>query len=151
RKLGVFDLCWVAADRAVAVSQRSGDPLLAGAATFRVGNALLALGRARAALELNVNIANRLAPAHGKEATPERLSVYGMLLLQGAMAAARIADNATVRGLLNGAAEAAAALGGDYTHYWTCFGQTNVNAHRAAAAVEIGEGHVAVSMHETVM
>ncbi|PZM96518.1 MAG: transcriptional regulator [Actinobacteria bacterium] len=151
RKLGVFDLCWVAADRAVAVSQRSGDPLLAGTATFRVGNALLALGRARAALELNVNIANRLAPAHGKEATPERLSVYGMLLLQGAMAAARIGDNATVRDLLNGAAEAAAALGGDYNHYWTCFGPTNVNVHRAAAAVELGEGHVAVSMHETVM
>ena len=60
--------------------------------------------------------------------TPERLSVYGMLLLQGAMSAARIGDSSTVRDLLGGAAEAARALGGDANHYWTSFGPTNVRA-----------------------
>jgi transcriptional regulator with XRE-family HTH domain len=150
RKLGEHELSWLAADRSIAVSQRAGDPLLAGVATYRVGNALLALGRARPALEVNVNIANRLAPATGAEATPERLSVYGMLLLQGAMASARIGDGATVRDLLNGADEAAVALGADHNHYWTCFGPTNVQLHRAAAAVELGEGRQAVDTHERI-
>jgi transcriptional regulator with XRE-family HTH domain len=150
RKLGELELAWLAADRSVAVSQRAGDHLLAGTATYRVGNALLALGRARPALEVNVNIANRLAPCAGETTTPDRLSVYGMLLLQGAMAAARIGDSATVRDLLNGADEAATALGSDQNHYWTSFGPTNVDLHRAAAAVELGEGRLAVETHEHI-
>ncbi|HZN74686.1 MAG TPA: helix-turn-helix domain-containing protein [Micromonosporaceae bacterium] len=148
RKLGEHELAWLAADRSVAVSQRAGDPLLAGTATYRTGMALLALGRARASLEVNVNIANRLAPgSNGDQASPERLSVYGMLLLQGAMAAARIGDSATVRDLVNGADDAARCLGGEFNHYWTSFGPTNVRLHRAAAAVELGEGRLAVETH----
>jgi hypothetical protein len=73
-----------------------------------------------------------------------------MLLLQGAMASARIGDGATVRDLLNGAEEAATALGSDQNHYWTCFGPTNVQLHRAAAAVELGEGRQAVDTHENI-
>jgi transcriptional regulator with XRE-family HTH domain len=149
RKLGEHELSWLAADRSIAVSQRAGDQLLAGIASYRVGSALLALGRARPALEVNVNIANRIAPAH-VENTPGRLSVYGMLLLNGAMAAARIGDSATVRDLVTGAEEAAVELGGDFNHYWTCFGPTNVQLHRAAAAVELGDGRTAVETHERI-
>jgi hypothetical protein len=56
------------------------------------------------------------------------------------MAAARIGDSATVRDLMCGAEQAAGALGGDFNHYWTSFGPTNVQLHRAAAAVELGDG-----------
>jgi transcriptional regulator with XRE-family HTH domain len=150
RKLGEHELSWLAADRSIAVSQRAADPLLAGTATYRVALALLALGRARPALEVNVNIANRLAPSGG-DATPERLSVYGMLLLQGAMAAARIGDSATVRDLIAGADEAARELGGDFNHYWTSFGPTNVQLHRCATAVELGDGRTAVDTHERLI
>ena len=151
RKLGEHELAWLAADRSIAVSQRAGDQLLAGTATTRVALALLALGRSRPALEINVNIANRLAPGtSGNDCAPERLSVYGMLLLQGAMAAARIGDGATVRDLLGGAEEAARGIGGDHNYYWSCFGPTNVQLHRAAAAVELGEGRVAVEVHEAL-
>jgi hypothetical protein len=73
-----------------------------------------------------------------------------MLLLQGAMAAARIGDNATVRDLLAGADEAARELGGDQNHYWTSFGPTNVQLHRAAAMVELGDGREAVETHEKI-
>ena len=148
RKLGELELAWLAADRSIAVAQRAGDQLLAGAASYRVGLALLALGRPRPALEVNVNIANRLAPGDGAQASPELVSVYGMLLLQGAMAAARIGDGATVRDLLGGADAAARALGGNHNYYWTSFGPTNVDLHRAAAAVELGEGGLAVVTHE---
>ncbi|GAA2521464.1 helix-turn-helix domain-containing protein [Pilimelia columellifera] len=151
RKLGEHELSWLAADRSIAVSQRAGDYLLAGIASYRVGSALLALGRARPALEVNINIANRLATDLGGDgANPERLSVYGMLLLNGAMAAARTGCSATVRDLIAGAEEAANQLGGDYNHYWTCFGPTNVQLHKAAAAVEMGEGRVAVQTHQEI-
>ena len=107
RKLGECELAWLAADRSMAVAQRADDPLLAGIATTRVCNALVAMGRARPALELNVQIANRLAPGGSNEVSPARLSVYGMLLLQGAMAASRIGDSASVDDLINCAEEAA--------------------------------------------
>ncbi|MFE9204672.1 helix-turn-helix domain-containing protein [Micromonospora sp. NPDC006431] len=149
RKLGECDLAWLAADRSMAVAQRADDQLLAGVATTRVCNALAAMGRSRPALELNVNIANRLAPGTG-DASPEQLSVYGMLLLQGAMAAARIGDSATVDDLLNGAQEAATLLGSDQNHYWTSFGPTNLELHRAAAAVELGDGGRAVEIHQRI-
>ncbi len=148
RKLGECDLAWLAADRSMAVAQRADDPLLAGIATTRVCNALVAMGRPRPALELNVTIANRLAPGGGNDTSPDRLSVYGMLLLQGAMAASRIGDSATVDDLLGGAEEAAKLLGGDQNRYWTSFGPTNVELHRAAAAVELGDGGRAVEIHQ---
>jgi len=144
RKLGEFELCWLAADRAIAVAQRAGDPNLAGVATFRVANGLLALGRARAALDLNVTVANRLAP---HEDDVNALSVHGILLLQGVMAAARAGDSSTVDDLLRCAADAAGRLGQDDNRYWTSFGPTNVELHRAAAAVEMGEGGRAVETH----
>ncbi|MGC4804252.1 helix-turn-helix domain-containing protein [Micromonospora sp. DT233] len=147
RKLGEGDLAWLAADRSMGVAQRADDPLLAGIATTRVCNAMVAMGRFRPALELNVNIANRLAPGGLNDHTPERLSVYGMLLLQGAMAAARLGDPATVDDLINGAEEVALLLDGDQNHYWTSFGPTNVELHRAAAAVELGDGGRAVEVH----
>jgi transcriptional regulator with XRE-family HTH domain len=147
RKVGECELAWLAADRSMAVAQRADDQLLAGIATTRVCNAMAAMGRSRPALELNVNIANRLAPGGPNEASPERLSVYGLLLLQGAMAAARLGDSATVNDLINAAQDAADRLGGDYNHYWTSFGPTNVQLHRAAAAVELGDGGRAVELH----
>ncbi|AEB46599.1 helix-turn-helix domain protein [Micromonospora maris AB-18-032] len=148
RKLGECELAWLAADRSIAVAQRADDLLLAGVATTRVCNALASMGRSRPALELNVRIANRLAPGGQNDTSPERISVYGMLLLQGAMAAARIGDAATVDDLIAGAYAAAQELGSDQNHYWTSFGPTNVELHRAAAAVELGDGGRAVEVHQ---
>ena len=151
RKLGECELAWLAADRSIAVAQRADDPLLAGTATYRVALALLSMGRARPALEVNVNIANRLATGDGDGASePERQSVYGALLLQASMAAARIGDMATVRDLLAGAEEAARIIGSDQNHYWTSFGPTNVQLHRVATAVEMGEGRLAIDVHESM-
>lgn len=151
RKMGENDLAWLAADRAIMVCQRAEDDLLSGMAVLRVANALTALGRFRAALEINVNIASHVAPdGTHREATPQRLSVYGMLLLQAAMSAARLGDSATVRDLMAGAAEAAKQLGGDDNHYWTNFGPTNVAFHSVAADVELGEGWRAVQTHDAL-
>jgi transcriptional regulator with XRE-family HTH domain len=150
RKLGENDLAWLAADRALMVCHRAEDSLLAGLATSRVANAIAAGGRFRPALEISMNAANLVAPRPEQDATPGRLSVYGTLLLQGAMAAARLGDPATVRDLLTSSEEAAKQLGGDENHYWTSFGPTNVLFHRAATYVEMGEGGRAVDVHESI-
>ncbi len=149
RRMGELDLGWLAADRSIAVSQRAGDQLLAGVATSRVALALRALGRHRSALEVNVNIANRLCPG-AEQSSPDRLSVYGFLLLQGAVAAACLGDSATMHDLLNAADDAAQGVGADANHYWSSFGPTNVLLHRAAAAVELGEGGAALAVHEAI-
>jgi transcriptional regulator with XRE-family HTH domain len=150
RKLGEHDLAWLAADRAIMVCQRAADDLLSALATVRVAGALSALGRSRPALEINVNVAHQIAPGEGVDATPERLSVYGIVLLQGTIAAARLGDSATVRDLIGGAEEAAKQVGGDDNHYWTSFGPTNVALHRTAAEVEMGDGARAVQTHESI-
>jgi transcriptional regulator with XRE-family HTH domain len=150
RKLGENELAWLSADRAMVACQRAGDDLLSGLAVARVATALAALGRFRPALELNVNIASQLAPGNGLEATPERLSVYGILLLQAAMAAARLGDAATVKDLIGAAEEAAKQLGGDENYYATNFGPTNVIFHRVTADVEMGEGARAIALHDSI-
>jgi transcriptional regulator with XRE-family HTH domain len=150
RKMGEHDLAWLAADRATMVCQHAGDELLAALATARVAGALAALGRMRPALEISVNTANQIAPREGLDATPQRLSVYGMVLLQGAMAAARLGDSATVRDLLAAAEEAAKQVGGDENFYWTSFGPTNVAFHRVAAEVELGDGARALQASDEI-
>ena len=73
-----------------------------------------------------------------------------MLLLQGAMAAAKLGDATTATDLLDAADEAAQQLGGDHNHYWSCFGPTNVLLHRIAAAVELGDAPRALEMNKRI-
>ncbi|MEV4754927.1 helix-turn-helix domain-containing protein [Micromonospora sp. NPDC049559] len=150
RKLGAPELAWLAADRATAVSARADDPLLAGVAASRAGNALLALGRTRSALEAQLTVAHRLAPGGPAPTEPAGLAVHGQLLLQAAMAAARQGEGEMVRELLHAAERAAAVVGDGRNHYWTSFGPTNVALHRVAAAVELGEGGRAVRVHQEI-
>ncbi len=168
RKVGEHDLAWLAADRALMVSHQAKDDLLTGLAVVHVADALTALGRFRSALELSVNAAVHIAPDVGsdsdvgpeldrepglappREATPQRLSVYGTMLLRGAVAAARLGDASTVGDLFTGAEEAAKQLGRDDNHYWTSFGTTNVALHRVATLVELGEGEAAMRAHATI-
>lgn len=70
RKLGEFDLAWIAGDRGIAVAEEAADQLLTATAAYRVANALLAMGRVDAAYALNVSIAGRLEP--NLESTADR-------------------------------------------------------------------------------
>jgi transcriptional regulator with XRE-family HTH domain len=151
RKVGEHELSWLAADRAASAALQSGDSLLLGAAISRTSGALLSLGRVRSALELSLGHADAIGLP--KDDTPESLdkaAIYGTLLLEGALAAARIGDSPSVHDLLNEAHRAAQILGRDETHYRTQFGPTSVEIFRAAAAVELGDGRTALQINETV-
>lgn len=141
RKLGEFDLAWIAGDRGLAAAEESADPLLAATAAYRVANALLAMGRTDAAYALNVSHAERLES--DMETTATR-SVYGTMLLQAAIASARREDNRQTRDLIREAHEVADRVGPARNDYHTAFGPVNVGIHRVSALVELGEGGTAV-------
>ncbi len=125
RKLGEYDLAWLAGDRGVVLAERTGDSILAALTGFRVANALMSIGRTGAAFDLNVSYASRLEPAiRGAE---DR-SVYGHIHIVGeAKSVARhVPDQAN--------------------HYRLSFGPTNVELHHVAALVSLGEGGLAVEV-----
>jgi tetratricopeptide (TPR) repeat protein len=148
RKLGEFDLAWIAGDRGIAVAEETADQLLTATAAYRVANALLAMGRVDAAYALNVSIASRLEP--GLETLADR-SVYGTMLLQAAIASARRGDNRETRGLIREAHEVAGRVGPARNDYHTAFGPVNVGIHRVSALVELGEGGTAVEAAAVVL
>jgi hypothetical protein len=146
-KLDETALAWIAADRAVTQAIHGRNLLQVGRAKTMVTRCLLAQRRPRAALELSLHTAGQLAP-DSNDNTPQRLSVYGALLLDAALAAARLDDSATVRELVLGADDVAAKLRGDSNHNWACFSPTNVKLYKAAAAVYMGDGRAAVDIHD---
>jgi transcriptional regulator with XRE-family HTH domain len=141
RKLGEFDLAWIAGDRGLAVADEAADPLLTATGAYRVANALLAMGRVDAAYALNVSIASRLEPSLQ---TPADRSVYGTMLLQAAIASARWGDNRESRDLIREAHEVGERVGPARNDYHTAFGPVNVGIHRVSTLVELGEGGTAV-------
>jgi transcriptional regulator with XRE-family HTH domain len=143
RKLGEYDLAWLAGDRGFALAERTGDPILMALIGFRVANALTALGRSRAAFDLNVSLAQRVEV---RLSTEEALSVYGNLLLQAAMAAASQGNAIGVRDLIREARAVAARVPESSNHYRLSFGPTNVGVHHVAALVSLGEGGLAVEV-----
>src|ERR1035441_5133120 len=70
--------------------------------------------------------------------TPESLSVYGSLLLRGAVAAAQRDQRDTAYQLLAEADDAARRLGADGNLRGTAFGPVNARQHRVNIAVLLG-------------
>lgn len=93
---------------------------------------------ARRALDLVHATADRLDTDLDRVPTTY-LSAYGMLLLKGSIAAARLDDAALCRDLNLEAGRIAARLGGDRNDDWTAFGPTNVAVHRVSALADMQE------------
>ncbi|WP_405142471.1 hypothetical protein OG589_34660 [Sphaerisporangium sp. NBC_01403] len=72
------------------------------------------------------------------------LSVYGSLLLSGAVAAAQTGNRHTAAELLDEAGQAGRRLGHDGNHMWTAFGPNNVLCHRVNIALTMGDAGTAV-------
>lgn len=124
-------------------AERSGNRLALAGCSRMVVHAFLDAGHCRRALELASAAAGALQPE--LDGSPALESVYGALLLKGAVAAARGGDRAITRELLAQAEGAAERLGGDHNHCWTAFGPANVVLHEVATAVELGDGGEAVT------
>ena len=78
------------------------------------------------------------------------MSVYGTLLLAGAMASARSGDRQATLVQLDEAESFAKQLGRDANHLWTAFGPTNVAIHRVATSVALGDVGAAYSQTASI-
>ena len=143
RKLGEYDLAWLAGDRGLAIADRLGDSVLTALTGFRVANALTALGRSKAAFDLNISLASRVEINARTEADQ---AVYGNLLLQAAMASAADGNAMGVRDLIREARDVASHVPDSSNHYRLSFGPTNVGIHHVSALVSLGEGGLAVEV-----
>ncbi len=144
-KLGEQGLAYLAADRSMRAAQASEDCVPIGASARIITHALMDGGHLGAAVTTASSQAERLdrdAPAR----TPEVLSVYGSLLLRGAIAASADGKRATAHELLAEAHSAAEQLGADGNLLWTAFGPTNVRLHHVNVAVTLGDAGTAVDV-----
>lgn len=140
-KLGHEGLAHIAADRSMAFAERSQDPLSIGSSARIVAHALLSSGHFREARMTATSAATRLV-THNP--TRQQLSVFGSLLLRGAIAAALAGDRAGALELLDEADGAARPVGEDRNDCWTAFGPTNVLLHRVHVAVTLGDAGTAL-------
>lgn len=137
-------LAWLAADRSHQAAQATQDPVLVGSSVRVYVRALMRERHYRTAADLAVSTAEQLEPPVGSSSTASAVSVYGSLMLIGAVAAARQEERTRALSLLDEAEQAARRLGGDHNHRWTAFGPTNVLLHRVSTAVELGDAGQAV-------
>jgi len=137
-KIGEADLAWISAERAMSAAERSGEPLALASAARAGTHALLAVGRYDDAMNLGQTAVDWLE-TQIKDDDPAALSIAGMLYLRTAIASARRQDRSTTDALLAEAADVAARLGRDANYWQTAFGPTNVQLHRIATSLDLGD------------
>ncbi|MEU1353021.1 helix-turn-helix transcriptional regulator [Streptomyces cinnamoneus] len=135
RKLGETNLAWIAVDQGDVAASDLDDPAVILALRRGVAHVQLGAGLREKAVNGTLAAAQEMAPGWWRS-SPTALSVYGTLFLNGAMAAARMADVQTTCEMLSKAEEAADLLGCEGNEMWTSFGPANVQIHRLATALE---------------
>ena len=154
-KIGDQGLAHVATDRSMTAALASQDPLMVGTSSRIVTHTLMSSGHLTAAVTTAQNHAVRLDHETGLK-TPESLSVYGSLLLRGAIAAAQHGQRGTAQEMLSEAADAARRVGKDANLRGTAFGPVNTadapgqrgrhprrcrNRHRPGSSDRPARGH----------
>jgi len=148
-KLDDQGLAYLAADRSMRAARASEDPLIVGASSRIITHALMRGGHMGAATATASSYAAQLdrdVPSH----TPESLSVYGSILLRGAIAAAGHDNRGTARELLDEADSAAQRLGIDGNLRGTGFGPANARQHRVNIAVTLGDAGTALQVARSI-
>ncbi|MEV4501604.1 helix-turn-helix domain-containing protein [Streptomyces klenkii] len=148
RKLGETNLAWNAVDQGDVTADELGDPAVVLALRRGVAHVQLGAGSPEEAVRVTLAAPSEV-PSGWWTSSPLALSVYGTLFLNGAVAAARIADEddqSLTNEMLNKAQEAADRLGSDCNEMWTSFGPANVKIHRLATALEFEDIGTAVDI-----
>ncbi|MCP2342734.1 helix-turn-helix domain-containing protein [Actinomadura rupiterrae] len=143
-KFGAHDLAWLAADRAMSAARLAGDPASLARAGRCVGRALMSTGLMPEALDQLRATAAELEPTLC-DASPDVLSLVGMVWLAAEIAAARAGDADVARAMHAKAEAIAQRLGPGYEDRNTAFGTANVLLHRVSALVRFGDGRAALA------
>ena len=144
-KTGDHGLAHLATDRSMTAALASHDPLTVGTSARIVTHTLASSGHLQAAIATARNHSQRLDRGTGTH-TPESLSVYGSVLLRGALAAAQHDDRATAHEMLAEAVGAARRLGTDANLRGTAFGPVNAHMHQVNVAVTLGDAGTAIDL-----
>ena len=147
-RVGEAALAWVAADRAMAAAEQSGQPSLAAASAWRMSYVIGSRSHLAEALELAMTAAGALERTM-RAPDADALSVYGALHLAAATAAAAIYDRAMTATLLAKAREIAHATG-EGNRMGTAFGDVNVSIHAISAALQLGDAKTAIETGEAL-
>lgn len=145
-RLGEPHLPWVAAERSTFAAEQTGDPLLIGGGAWRMAVVLRHAGRLTESTDAPITAADALRPHLNR---PEAHSVYGSLMLKGAVGAATLGDHRATWDYFDEAARSADAVG-DRNDYWFAFGPTNIAIHRVWLALELGDPARAIDQAEHV-
>jgi hypothetical protein len=148
-KLDDLGLAYLAADRSMRAARASEDPLIVGASARIITHTLMRGSHHATATTTASSYAAQLDHSVDPH-TSESLSVYGSLLLRGAIAAAEQGNRATAHELLDEADAAGQRLGIDANLRGTAFGPTNAKQHRVNIAVTLGDAGTAVDVARTV-
>jgi transcriptional regulator with XRE-family HTH domain len=143
-KLDDEGLAWLAADRSMQAARLSEDPVTLASSARITTHALMDDGHFGVATTTASTFAARLDRDIDQH-NPDSLSVYGSLLLRGAVAAGQRNDRAAVSTMLDEAEGAGQRLGGDYNYRWTAFGPTNVQLHRVNISAFLGDAGQAIA------
>jgi transcriptional regulator with XRE-family HTH domain len=139
-RLGETHLPWVAAERSMHAAEQTGNSLLIAGGAWRLSVVLRHAGRLTESTDVPLAAADAL---RSNADNPAALSVYGSLMLKGAVGAATLGDHKGARDYLTEASRAADSIG-DRNDYWFAFGPTNVAIHRVWLSVELSDPSRAV-------
>ncbi|GAB3433930.1 helix-turn-helix domain-containing protein [Actinophytocola sediminis] len=145
-RLGESHLPWVAAERSMHAAEQVDDQLLIAGGAWRMAVVLRHAGRLLESTDAPIAAADALRPQLD---TPESYSVYGSLMLKGAVGAATLSDHKHVREYLAEASRAADVVG-DRNDYWFAFGPTNVAIHRVWLSLELSDPSRAIEEADSV-
>ncbi len=141
---------WLAAGRAMAEAERSGDPVVL-AASVRVHAHVLVRDKHTAqAVNMVRHTADQLTGSYDQR-SPRYLAAVGLLLLRGATAASRNGDRDTTQDFLTEAKEVARYVAFDQPDAWANFSPTNVALHELSAAVSFGDAGIALQTARPLM
>ncbi len=148
-KLGDAQLGWVRPTGASSWPSKPKTMSLIGNAARWVAHALMYTHPGGDALTLVRSAADRLAPQLGG-ASASFISAYGMLLLKGSIAAARLHRAEDVRDLQTESLAAAVQLGTKRLGHWSSFGTTNVQVHHVSALADMHGGGRVIEAAEQI-
>ncbi len=120
KAFGSLELAGIAADRAVRTAAVIGDPLLDGAAAYRLANVLLPAGQLESARLVAIRAAGQLRPV--LTASRSHTATWGALLATAALAAATAHAAPEARELLGAAKVAAGLLTAEQADPFSIFG-----------------------------
>ncbi|MFD7654240.1 hypothetical protein ACFV4N_09715 [Actinosynnema sp. NPDC059797] len=145
-QMGEPHLAWIAAERSMRAAEESGDPLLIANGAWPLSIILRHTGRLTESTDAPIAAADAL---RSRLDSPQSHSMYGALMLRGAIGAATLSDHRAVRDYLDEASRVAERTG-DRNDFWLAFGPTNIAIHRVWLALELGDPTAAIKLADGV-